>query len=721
VRVTNMHSKEVYRVRERVVGNRVTLKMYRLTQDKQQFCTYSKSSGFGHTIYGLECLPAVNLPAACFCLSGSTANPYLPLSDLMDQVAKNGQNLTQTWVSGFKQLNSWQVRRDNLDLKVVFQKQHPVLKTVAQVQESLHRTNGDGERRENNDDDDIADTMELVPVFVQVANNASKPNFFSARDAMCGNVKLQYTILEFLPHSERRRSSEANEDEDQAGIDDFGLSPINNDKLVTSRSDTAAAAVANEEKDWTLPPKGIFCQRPEIFRRKLPEIPDQFSVNIETIDEEEKTVTYSQQHYDVSDKLVSFRFAPRSHSPPAIFFARFILSSTFPNEAFKIVQDFHTQLQYTINERSGNCSVKKIPLTAPDVVGTAGAGVGGTRGGGTPTRSRVADNAHVRVKHAKELLNIEASRFVYAGERSFRGVPADVWVAERPESRRSSSGGGGQYQTTELYFSRTEWKLLVDEVNPLRSLPLGMTTFIANSKNSSGFHTRVTSHYVDFNPTQPDWNFFDISMCVRPTNRMFLKVTLEVSYSQLIQFSLQKAHDSIRKAIASLIKVSPLRISDLHLSSTPGTKQGIDVWFVILGSTNANLVGRLGKNAKLSDRQMTANEAYRNLAKVISQRNVPVKLQISSDRQMVATVRRHSLQLASASTHPNSGGHRFSGSGGGGVAGGLSYGRFLRVTYTAGSMAGLGFSMAILGLGVGIFLGFLLWKRRIGLPYYLAP
>ncbi len=46
--------------------------------------------------------------------------------------------------------------------------------------------------------------------------------------------------------------------------------------------------------------------------------------------------------------------------------------------------------------------------------------------------------------------------------------------------------------------------------------------------------------------------------------------------------------------------------------------------------------------------------------------------------------------------------------------------RFLRATYTAGSMAGLGFSMAVLGISVGIFLGFLLWKRRIGIPYYLT-
>ena len=77
----------------------------------------------------------------------------------------------------------------------------------------------------------------------------------------------------------------------------------------------------------------------------------------------------------------------------------------------------------------------------------------------------------------------------------------------------------------------------------------------------------------------------------------------------------------------------------------------------------------------------------------------------------IGAVRRHSLQLATASPHRGADGR----------SSGMPYGRFLRVTYTAGSMAGLGFSMAILGLCVGVFLGFLLWKRRIGLPYYLTP
>ena len=37
------------------------------------------------------------------------------------------------------------------------------------------------------------------------------------------------------------------------------------------------------------------------------------------------------------------------------------------------------------------------------------------------------------------------------------------------------------YQTTELYFSPQEWKVLVDEVNTHKTLPLGMATFIASS------------------------------------------------------------------------------------------------------------------------------------------------------------------------------------------------------------------------------------------------
>ena len=95
----------------------------------------------------------------------------------------------------------------------------------------------------------------------------------------------------------------------------------------------------------------MFCQRPDIYRKKISDFLDHFSVKIETKNEEQKAVTFSEEHYDFSEKLVAFQFAPRSHTPPAIFFTHFLVSPGFPNDFYRLVHDFSSQLQYTLNER----------------------------------------------------------------------------------------------------------------------------------------------------------------------------------------------------------------------------------------------------------------------------------------------------------------------------------------------------------------------------------
>ena len=40
---------------------------------------------------GLECLPTVNLPTGCFCTSGPTPTPYIPLVDILGEIATNGK------------------------------------------------------------------------------------------------------------------------------------------------------------------------------------------------------------------------------------------------------------------------------------------------------------------------------------------------------------------------------------------------------------------------------------------------------------------------------------------------------------------------------------------------------------------------------------------------------------------------------------------------------
>jgi hypothetical protein len=48
----------------------------------------------------------------------------------------------------------------------------------------------------------------------------------------------------------------------------------------------------------------------------------------------------------------------------------------------------------------------------------------------------------------------------------------DVWVAEKPVAVG--------YQTTEIYFSRHDWNILVEEVNAHQEIPLGMAIFRAD-------------------------------------------------------------------------------------------------------------------------------------------------------------------------------------------------------------------------------------------------
>ena len=106
-----------------------------------------------------------------------------------------------------------------------------------------------------------------------------------------------------------------------------------------------------------------------------------------------------------------------------------------------------------------------------------------------------------------------------------------------------------KYSTVELYFSRPDYHILVEEVNSLSQLPLGMRTYFAESvkkktnpkkyvsdyffclqKNASHFENSVASHYYEFNPSRPTWKFFDVSTCLAQLDKLYLKVTLDGKY-----------------------------------------------------------------------------------------------------------------------------------------------------------------------------------------------
>ena len=76
----------------------------------------------------------------------------------------------------------------------------------------------------------------------------------------------------------------------------------------------------------------------------------------------------------------------------------------------------------------------------------------------------------------------------------------------------------------------------------------------------------VHTFFYEYSDGHPSWEVFDISPCLSRINRVFLLLTLDVSYAELVHYNLELAKNSIRRAIAGIAGVSPLRITDLFVS-----------------------------------------------------------------------------------------------------------------------------------------------------------
>ena len=67
-----------------------------------------------------------------------------------------------------------------------------------------------------------------------------------------------------------------------------------------------------------------------------------------------------------------------------------------------------------------------------------------------------ADGRTVRLKLAYELLDVNPHKFVFSGKRTIRGIPADVWIAEKiPDSPDEP------YSTIEIFFADPEYTVQI--------------------------------------------------------------------------------------------------------------------------------------------------------------------------------------------------------------------------------------------------------------------
>ncbi|KAF4521793.1 hypothetical protein B566_EDAN011378 [Ephemera danica] len=430
-----------------------------------------------------------------------------------------------------------------------------------------------------------------------------------------------------------------------------------------------------------LPPVGVYCQPLAQSNRvpRLPPLAEQFSVSMETIVHNARLISYEQQHYDLAEKLVAYTWRPHLHAPlPPVNFGNFPpAQSRLPSESFRIVHDFKSGVQFRISEETGNCTFEGIPLDAPDAALTS-------------------SNRHVRLRHAQELLHADRDSFAYWGMREIRGILCDVWVASRGTQR-------SYYSTVEVFLSHKNWSVEMEVLNHVQRVPVGVATYHTPAQDSqltAAFQHIATTHYFGYRTGHPAWSHFEIAPCLNRLTRLFLKLTLQVTYRELAQFNLEAAQDSLRRAVAGIAGVSPLRVTQIQLSSD-GSSGEVAVWFSLLEAPG--LVGPVDQPRA----QLSLADAFQLLRGIVQRHPVPVRLGLGGGRQRVVQIRAGSLTSVPESIHP----------GGDGVG---RPRRYLHATYTAGSMAGLGFSMVVIGLCLGLLFGFLLWKRLPGVPYKLT-
>ncbi|GAB6029220.1 hypothetical protein CHUAL_004988 [Chamberlinius hualienensis] len=426
---------------------------------------------------------------------------------------------------------------------------------------------------------------------------------------------------------------------------------------------------SNGQATNLMPPPGIFCPE-QLISKKRPKLADQFSVTMETVINDKSSIIYVNHHYDSIEKLVAYELRPHHHM--SISLSR-LYDIAKPIRYYRIIHDFQSGIQYVIDERSGNCSITSIPLDSIDAVAT--------------------DEEHVRLRHANELINTNHSDFVYQGQRTIRGIPCDVWVATKTNTDPNDT----TYSTIEVYFTLDSWTVEVEVLNRERQVPLGIAFYTAESAHAEKFSSVQRTFYYGYSHGHPNWGNFDISTCLTKIDRLYLLLVLKVPFLDLARNNLDTIEDSIRRGIAGFAGISPLRITNMFIGKSLDDE--VDVWFVLL--ERPDVIGNV-QNPRV---EICLNDAYRMLREIIDHHDATIDVELGVRKTMQkVSVRRGSLETTRESLHPNTR-HK-----------GL---RYLRAGYTAGSMAGLGFSMAILGTCIGVFVGFLLWKRGTGIPYHV--
>lgn len=166
--------------------------------------------------------------------------------------------------------------------------------------------------------------------------------------------------------------------------------------------------------------------------------------------------------------------------------------------------------------------------------------------------------------------------FSYEGVSTIRGVDVDSWIGyvetigyefTLPHLAGYSEG---QNVSFELFFTRPGWRITSDravssEPQFWRLVVDGYTEFTNYTDNVSTLSTiSAVFDIFDYSTEEPDFDFFDITPCLPPSEYRVLSLAVP-GHERGLDFS--QLRRNLRSAFVSYSSVQPLQVGNIQVSS----------------------------------------------------------------------------------------------------------------------------------------------------------
>ncbi|XP_048251350.1 uncharacterized protein LOC124113178 isoform X2 [Haliotis rufescens] len=217
------------------------------------------------------------------------------------------------------------------------------------------------------------------------------------------------------------------------------------------------------------------------------------------------------------------------------------------------VHDFTTGVAYVTNTNTGTCTCRTIEKNSFGAISK--------------------NEIYVQMKTASQIFHMDFKDYSYEGQITTRDIPTERFVAVRtdypPQTTLSS--------TFEWRFASSQYARVQQSQETFTGgVPVQIQISVPED------NVKYTYNIYNFIQARPNLLNWDIRSCYRGQEKRILQFSIPGSYSSQISSSRETFKHETLSALQDSLKVSPLRINDIHLQTNFTTT--ISVRFTLLGT-----------------------------------------------------------------------------------------------------------------------------------------